>query len=248
MQQPPNQENPQTNVLDNIPFEVQRIIDELVKLLQTHSEPSDLAMHVDTLPSTGGRHIVRNFFRQVYKDLRTDELNSYASFSNSLSIIRDGRPMTTDKRSNYASFSASEFKILLETEYSQWVQGHPEHQAWAKEDTQAKAKERDEYARKVRAEFDALGKQIAKATTRAELVKLGRRREDLAPYIGIKHPYESHCWNCPSRISSTIHVRCKVCRWFICYRCGSCKKPVCDSIYYDETNDTFLPDYPEDLS
>ena len=224
MQQPPNQENPQTNVLDNIPFEVQRIIDELVKLLQTHSEPSDLAMHVDTLPSTGGRHIVRNFFRQVYKDLRTDELSSYASFS------------------------ASEFKILLETEYSQWVQGHPEHQAWAKEDTQAKAKERDEYARKVRAEFDALGKQIAKATTRAELVKLGRRREDLAPYIGIKHPYESHCWNCPSRISSTIHVRCKVCRWFICYRCGSCKKPVCDSIYYDETNDTFLPDYPEDLS
>ena len=224
MQQPPNQENPQTNVLDNIPFEVQRIIDELVKLLQTHSEPSDLAMHVDTLPSTGGRHIVRNFFRQVYKDLRTDE------------------------RSSYASFSASEFKILLETEYSQWVQGHPEHQAWAKEDTQAKAKERDEYARKVRAEFDALGKQIAKATTRAELVKLGRRREDLAPYIGIKHPYESHCWNCPSRISSTIHVRCKVCRWFICYRCGSCKKPVCDSISYDETNDTFLPDYPEDLS
>jgi hypothetical protein len=158
MQQPPNQEYPQKYELDNIPFEVQRIIDELVKLWQTHYEPRDLAVHIDKLPSTGGRHIVRNFFRQVYKDLRTDERNSYAAFSNSLSIIRDGRPMKTNKRNNYATFSASEFKRLLETEYSQWVQTHAEPQAWAKADAEAKEKEkkREEHVRKARAEFDAL--------------------------------------------------------------------------------------------
>jgi hypothetical protein len=201
-------------VLDKIPFEEQRVIDELVKLWQTHSVPRDLAMHIDKLPSTWGRHIVRNFFRQVYEDLRTDKRSSYAAFSASVSIIRDGRPMKTDKRSNYAAFSASEFKRLLETEYSQWVQIHAEPQAWAKADAEAK------------------------------------EREDLAPHIGIRHPYENVCWRCDSPISSTIHVRCKVCGWYICRKCGSCS-PVCNKTYNpvkDEAVDLFPPDYPDDLS
>jgi len=242
--------------LDKIPFEEQRIIDELVKLWQTRYEPRDLAMHIDKLPSTLGRHIVRNFFRQVYEDLRTDKRSSYATFSASLSIVRDGRPMTTDKCSNYAAFSASEFKRLLETEYSQWVQTHAEHQALAKADAegqaQAKAKEREEYVRKARADFDALGKEMAKATSRAELVKLGRKRADLAQYIGVSSgDYESHCWrSCPSRISSAVHARCPACGWYICNNCSSCS-PDCNwngtlNPVQDKTVNPFL-DMPDDF-
>lgn len=254
MQQPPNQEYPHTDELDNIPFEVQRVIDELVKLWQTHSVPPNLAMHIDKLPSTWGRHIVRNFFRQVYEDLRTDERNSYAAFSNALSIIRDGHPMKTYRRSNYAAFSASEFKRLLETEYTQWVQTHAAPQAWAKADAeaQAKAKERDEYVRKVRDEFVALGELMAKTTDRKERIELAQKREDLAQdlakYTGFYYVYTNHCWNCQTPISSEINARCPGCKLFICNNCGACFCNRTNNPFHDEAVDLFLPDYPDDIS
>lgn len=216
----------ETCVLDNIPLEEQRVIDELVKLWNTHCEPRDLAMHIDKLPSTWGRHIVRNFFRQVYEDLRTN------------------------KRSNYTAFSVSEFKRLLETEYSQRAP-LGERQVWAKADAeaQAKAKEREEYVRKARADFDALGEEMTKTTDRKELIEIVRKREDLAPYIGIRHPYENVCWKCHRRISSTIHARCKDCGWYICSSCASCGCGYYEFYgYHDEAVNPFLPDYPDDLS
>ena len=99
---------------------------------------------------------------------------------------------------------------------------------------------------RARADFDALGEEMAKATTRAELVELGRRREDLATYTGNSYTYENVCWCCGGRISSAIHARCPVCRWFMCSKRGSCG---CG--YYGYSNvtvDPFLPDYPDDLS
>jgi hypothetical protein len=82
------------------------------------------------------------FFAQVHQDLRTD------------------------KRSKYAAFSASEFKQFLEDEYRRLDQANPEHQA------QVKIEEREEYKKRARADFDALGKEMANATTRAECVEL----------------------------------------------------------------------------
>jgi len=75
---------------------------------------------------------------------------------------------------------------------------------------------------RVRAEFDALGKEMAKATTRTELVELGRRRADMASHTGVSYVYENHCWNCRGPISSAIHARCPVCRFYICSSCGAC--------------------------
>src|SRR5438874_12604267 len=76
------------DVLDNIPFEERRVIDELVELWQTCYEPRDLLTHIaGTWKPGGGR--VTWFFAQVHQDLRTD------------------------KRSKYAAFSASEFKRFL---------------------------------------------------------------------------------------------------------------------------------------
>lgn len=201
----------ETYLLDKIPFEEQRVIDEFVDYWQTRHEPRDLATHIDKLPSIFGQHRVRSFFRQVYEDLRTD------------------------KRGEYMAFSASEFKRFLETTYSQQAQTPAERQAQveaeAKRQAQAKAnaerqaqakKEREEYERWARADFDALGKEMAKATTRAELVELGRKRADLAPHTGISYVYENHCWNCKGHISSAIHAQCPVCKLYICSSCGSC--------------------------
>ncbi len=154
----------ETYVLDDIPFEERRIIDELVNYWQTRYEPRDLTIHIDKLPSTWGQHRVRNFFRQVYEDL------------------------CTDQHSKYVAFSASKFEGFLETEYSQRAQTHGEHQAQVKAEAerqaQVEAKEREEYEKRARADFDALGKEMAKATTRAECVKSGRKRAALEPYIG----------------------------------------------------------------
>jgi hypothetical protein len=130
------------------------------------------------------------------------------------------------------------------------TQKEEERAAKRQAEYQARAKAFAERQVQARADFDALGEEMAKTTTREELVELGRKREDLAPYTGNSYVYENVCWCCGGRISSAIHARCPVCRWFICSKRGSCS-PVCNRKYTpirDETNDPFLPDYPDDLS
>ncbi len=129
-----------------------------------------------------------------------------------------------------------------------------ESMSQAREKAFAEHLERIDQARanqaQARADFDALGELMEKTIDRKELIELGRKRQDLAPYIGRKFVYESHCWNCPGRISSTIHARCIYCRWYICSRCGSCSQD-CDRKYstiHEDSNDPFLPDYPDDYS
>jgi len=210
--------------LDKIPFEERRVIDELVQFWQTGYEPHDLVIHIDRICGSWGSGIGTSFFRQVYKELRTGE------------------------RSKYAAFSAIEFKQFLEAEYSQQAriyakrlaqaqaEAEAERQAQAKaeaerrvaeakrraEEAKRQARAREEYERKARAEFDDLGKEMAKATTRAELVELGRKRADLAPHTGASYVYENYCWNCAAHISSAIHAQCPVCEFYICGSCGSC--------------------------
>jgi hypothetical protein len=137
-----------------MPFEVRRAIDELVELQQTCYEHSDLHIHIAETFKHGGSSVIW-FFRQVYEDLRTD------------------------KRSILAAFSASEFKQFFEAEYRRLDQANTERQAQAKADAerqaQTEAEKREEYKRRARADFDALGKEMTKATTRA----------DLAPYAGV---------------------------------------------------------------
>ena len=231
MQQPPNQEYPQTDVLDNIPFEEQRVIDELVGLWRTRYEPRDLVTHLDRLSGSWGSGVGASFFRQVYEDLRTD------------------------KRSKYAASSTYEFKQFLKAEYRLRAKAETERrsQAQAKADaerlaqTQSKAKEREEFKRRARADFDALGREIANTTVREELVELGRKRAYLAQYTGDSYVYENVCWCCHSDISSAIHARCSVCGWYMCSIRGSCS-PGCNSTYQDKAVSSFLPDYPDDLS
>jgi len=224
MQQPPNQ--------DNIPLEEQRVVDELVVFWQTRYESRDLVTHLDRLSGSWGSGIGASFFQKVYEDLRINE------------------------RGKYTASSASEFKRFLEAEYNQQAKVYAEHQAQAQEkadaerqfQAQAKAKEREEFKRRARADFDALGKKMAKATTRAELVELGRERTKLALYAGFSYVYTNHCWNCHSVISSEINARCPDCKFFICSSCASCFCNKTDNSIYDETNYPFLPDYPDDLS
>jgi len=211
-------------MLNKIPLEERRIIDELVDFWQTRYEPRDLITHLDRLSSSWGSGAGASFFRQVYEDVRSG------------------------KRSKYTASSASEFKQFLEIEYSRQVQIHVEHkaqakakaeadrQAWMKAETEHKVRERAEAERKAqeeakrregderraRADFDALGKQMAKATTRAELVKLGQKRADLAPLTGVSYVYKNHCWKCPNSISSDVHAQCPICTYYICSSCGSC--------------------------
>ncbi len=89
-------------------------------------------------------------------------------------------------------------------------------------DEKHRFEKREENERKARADFDALGKEMVKATTRAELVELGRKRADLAAYTGVSYVYENHCWNCKKQISSAIDAQCSDCRFYICSSCGSC--------------------------
>ena len=200
--------------MDNIPYEARYIIDGLVKLCQTCFEPRDLDLFIRR------NGIDASFFQQVYEDLHTD------------------------KRGKYTALSASEFKRFLEVEYGQQAKAHAEYRAqyldtWfnqakagaerraqekadAERQAQAKAKEREEYKKKARADFDALGKEMANATTRVELVELGRKRTELAPYTGVSYVYENHCWNCKAHISSAIHAQCPDCTFYICGSCGAC--------------------------
>src|SRR5207253_5994474 len=114
-------------------------------------------------------------------------------------------------------------KQLLEAEYRQvQAKAEAERQAQAKAEAEAKAKEREEYKKRARANFDALGKEMANATTRAERVELGRNRAALAPYTGVSYVYENHCWNCKQPISSAINAQCLGCGFYICSSCGSC--------------------------
>jgi hypothetical protein len=101
-----------------------------------------------------------------------------------------------------------------------------------------------------RADFDVLGELMAETTDREELVTLGRKRADLAPYTGNSYVYKNHCWYDRHPISSAIHARCPYCGWYICSTCGSCS-PTCDKTYHpfhDEAVDPFPPDYSDDLS
>ncbi len=54
------------------------------------------------------------------------------------------------------------------------------------------------------ANFDALEEETEKASTREELVELGRKRAALALYIGVSYMSTSQCWNCEGPISSDI--------------------------------------------
>lgn len=228
MLQPPNQEYPQTDRLDNIPFEEQRVIDELVEFWQNHYAPRDLITHLDRLSGSWGSGIGASFFQKVYEDLRNNQ------------------------RSKYYASSVFKFKQLLEAEYRQLVNPNAERQAQEmveeRERYQRRALAHEEYVRKAKADFDALGKKMAKATSRAELVELGRKRHDLAQHTGDSYDYENVCWCCHGRISSGIHAQCKVCKFYICGSCGSC---LCNRKYtpiHYETNDPFLLNYPDDLS
>lgn len=62
--------------------------------------------------------------------------------------------------------------------------------------------------------------------------------------------YENMCWNCHFEISKEICEFCSACGWYICSNCRSCSKG-CDKIYHPFHNgvvDSFLPDYPDDIS
>lgn len=193
--------------MDRIPSDVQQVIDELVKFQHTRREPNMLAKHLNWLPQ-GGNGVGAKFFREIYDILRTD----------------------ADQLKHY---SESEFKQNLKEEYHQLAeaerQAEAERRAWWREEFERLTKEKDDHKKKARAEFDALGKEMAKATTHAKLVELGRKRVKLAPYTGFSYVYENHCWQCHTHISSKIHARCPECRWYICSSCSSCS-PACPSI------------------
>ena len=179
--------------MDEIPFEERRVIHALVIFWQTRNEHPDLVRsYPDLLRLIDRCSMGTSFFWQVYHDL------------------------CSDRRSEYTASSASEFQRFLEAEYRQPTRAYADRRA------QAKAEEREEYEKRARANFVALGKEMVKATTRAELIELGRKRADLAPHTGISYVYENHCWNCKTHISSAIHARCPKCKLYICGSCGSC--------------------------
>jgi hypothetical protein len=158
MQQPPNQEYPLTDVLDNIPFAERRVIHALVVFWQytRYSDLNQVRPSPRILELIDRCRIGINFFRQVYRDL------------------------CSDRRIKYVGFSESEFKQFLVIEYNQPFVEH-----------QAQARANQEQAR---ADFDALGEEMAKTTDRKERIELGRRREVLAPFTGRTFVYQNHCW------------------------------------------------------
>ena len=204
--------------MDKIPFEVQRVIDELVDYWQTRREPRDLAIHIDKLPSAWGHHRVRSFFRQIYEDLRTDQRSKYPTFfASTLETEYSQRALTHDERQAQARAETErQIQAKAEAERQAKEKAKAEHRA------QTRTKKREESERRARADFDALGEEMAKATTRAELVELGRRRANLAPHTGFSYAYINHCWNCQKPISSDINAQCPKCRRYICSSCDSC--------------------------
>lgn len=93
--------------MDDIPFEEQRVIDELVELWRTGCEPRALLSHIRSTWKPGEGKVTW-FFAQVYQDLLA------------------GKP------SKYLAFSASEFKQCLEDEYRRLAQASTSHQAQVK--------------------------------------------------------------------------------------------------------------------
>src|SRR6266487_4764077 len=79
--------------------------------------------------------------------------------------------LCSDRRIKYVGFSETEFKQFLEIEYNQPFVEH-----------QAQARANQEQAR---ADFDALGEEMAKTTDRKERFELGLRREVLAPFTNL---------------------------------------------------------------
>lgn len=74
-------------------------------------------------------------------------------------------------------------------------------------------------------EFEALGKRMQVANSRAELVQLSRRRAKVAHFTGREFVYHTRCWKCNARISHDIHARCRTCHRYICgsEHCGACE-------------------------
>lgn len=158
--------------------------------------------------------------RQVPPDLlaHIDGLSGiWGSDPERIFIQRVYENLSTGNRNRYAISSAYEFRRFLEDEYHRQTNAN------------AQAKAREDSERKAREDFDALSKEMTKATTRAERVELGRKRAALAPYTGVSYDYKTHCWNCHQHISSDVHAQCPDCRYYICGSCGQC---FCRSLNY----------------
>lgn len=104
----------------------------------------------------------------------------------------------------------------------EWTYGNELWQALADAQSRAEtqAKLRDDAAAlaiaKARAEFAAIWGQVAQARSRDELVKLGRRLDELAPRTCKRFSYQRPCWNCNRYLSWQIHPRCPECHLLIC--------------------------------
>lgn len=217
--------------MDNIPLEVQLLINELVEFWQTNNEAQGLIDRIRSAPFQGCLNLTF-FFLSVRNDLRKDKPSRY-----------------------YAASSASEFKQLLEDEYriryQMFIDGKKvEAQAKVKAERQEREKTRiqEERQRRARAEFDALGRQMRQATSRADRVKLARKREELAQYTGDAYINDKWCWNCRHDISSAINAKCH-CGWYICGYCDSCG-PDCDKadfpVFHGQVDGPCLPDFPDE--
>jgi hypothetical protein len=75
---------------------------------------------------------------------------------------------------------------------------------------------------RARADFDALGEEMAKATNRKERIELGRQLKAIAPNTGVSYVPEKHCKNCFVGISKAINPQCLDCKGFICINCECC--------------------------
>ena len=90
--------------MNKIPFEEQRVIDELVDFWQTRKEPSDITTHInDTKHSTG--YNTYSFFKSLYDDLQHG------------------------KRKVFTRMSPSEVKISLENKCRQYIRKEQESKA-----------------------------------------------------------------------------------------------------------------------
>ena len=150
--------------MDKVPFEEQRVIDELVEFWQTRYEPCDLVTHIDGVSGTWGGVIDTKFFRQVYEDLCADK-HSYvvSSASEFKQLLEDKyhRAQKKDKasffkqrfedlrkHSNYVAYSPLELKQLVEAEYRQArAKAEAERQAQAKAKAERQAKEAERQAK-----------------------------------------------------------------------------------------------------
>jgi hypothetical protein len=172
-----------------------------------------------------------SFFKQRFEDLRKH--SNYVAYS-PLELkqhvdaeYRKARADAEAERQAQAKAKA-ERKARADAEAERQAQAKAKAERQAKEEAERQAKEAErivkeaEHQRKARADFDALGKEMAKATTRAELVGLGRKRANLAPHTGFSYAYINHCWNCKKPISSDINSQCPNCKFYICSSCNFC--------------------------